>query len=134
RQSPPPRQPPITRPDHRSDQQLPHNAMTLPAEDGQTVSFALDGISYEIDLRPENADKLRSALVDFVAAARKTGGRAKRTPTAGAVLRRPASEGRNKEQTKAIRDWARGNGHELADRGRIPASVIDAFEAAHRTG
>ncbi|WP_367133276.1 Lsr2 family protein [Saccharothrix sp. HUAS TT1] len=102
-----------------------------PAEDGQTVSFALDGVTYEIDLKPGNADKLRSALADFVAAARKTGGRTKRN-TAAPGARRPAPDARNKEQTKAIREWARSNGHELADRGRIPANVIEAFEAAHR--
>ncbi|MEV8440453.1 Lsr2 family protein [Actinosynnema sp. NPDC051121] len=103
-----------------------------PAEDGQTVSFALDGVTYEIDLKPKNADKLRGALADFVAAARKTGGRAKRGTAAAPGTRRPAPDTRNKEQTKAIREWARSNGHELADRGRIPASVIEAFEAAHR--
>ncbi len=102
-----------------------------PAEDGQTVSFALDGVTYEIDLKPKNADKLRSALADFVAAARKTGGgRAKRR--AATTTRQVVAEARTKEQTKAIREWARSNGHELADRGRIPASVIEAFEAAHR--
>ncbi|MGM1060538.1 histone-like nucleoid-structuring protein Lsr2 [Saccharothrix sp. Mg75] len=103
-----------------------------PAEDGQTVSFGLDGVSYEIDLRPQNADRLRDALADFVAGARKLGGRPKRA-VAGAPVRRPGSEARNKEQTKAIREWARKNGHDLADRGRIPAGVIDAFEAAHRS-
>ncbi|QQQ75477.1 Lsr2 family protein [Saccharothrix sp. 6-C] len=103
-----------------------------PAEDGQTITFGLDGITYEIDLKPQNADKLRAGLADFVAAGRKTGGRAKRGAAAAPGVRRPASDARNKEQTKAIREWARSNGHELADRGRIPASVIEAFEAAHR--
>jgi hypothetical protein len=103
-----------------------------PAEDGQTITFALDGVTYEIDLKPKNADNLRSALADFVAAARKTGGRAKRSTAAAPGARRPAPDARSKEQTKAIREWARSNGHELADRGRIPAHVIEAFEAAHR--
>ena len=102
-----------------------------PAEDGQTVTFGLDGVTYEIDLKPKNADKLRSTLADFVAAARKTGGRAKRSTAAVPGVRRPAPDARSKEQTKAIREWARTNGHELADRGRIPASIIEAFEQAH---
>ena len=104
-----------------------------PAEDGQTVVFALDGVSYEIDLHPRNADRLRDALADYIAGARKTGDRAaKRAATTGLAPRRLAPETRNKEQTRAIRDWARGNGHDLADRGRIPTHVIEAFEAAHR--
>ncbi|GAA3458591.1 MULTISPECIES: histone-like nucleoid-structuring protein Lsr2 [Saccharothrix] len=103
------------------------------AENGQTVSFGLDGVAYEIDLRPQNADRLRDALAGFVANARRTGGRTRRTAAAGAPVRRPGSEVRNKEQTKAIREWARKNGHDLADRGRIPASVIEAFEVAHRS-
>ncbi|MFE9751386.1 Lsr2 family protein [Saccharothrix saharensis] len=99
-------------------------------DDGETVSFGLDGVSYEIDLRPDNAAKLRDSLADYVAGARRSGHREKRR--ASATTRRVVAEARTKEQTKAIRDWARSNGHELADRGRIPASVLEAFEAAHR--
>lgn len=97
------------------------------AEDISTVSFALDGVSYEIDLTEANAEKLRSGLEEFVNSARRIGGRVKRgtSPT-----KRPGSPA-SREQTKAIRDWARQNGFELSDRGRIPANVIDAFEAAH---
>jgi hypothetical protein len=101
-----------------------------PTEDGQTISFALDGVTYEIDLREENATKLRDTLADFVASARKTGGRVKRGTATG--TRRVVAEARTKEQTKAIRDWARNNGHDLSDRGRIPTNIIEAFEAAHR--
>ncbi len=103
-------------------------------EDVSTVMFALDGVSYEIDLREVNAAKLRDSLQDFVNSARRTGGRIKRGVTpAQAVQSTPArpTETRSKEQTKAIREWARKNGHDLADRGRIPANVIEAFEASH---
>ncbi|MET0134418.1 MAG: Lsr2 family protein [Kibdelosporangium sp.] len=97
------------------------------AEDISTVTFGLDGAAYEIDLTGGNADKLRASLADFVNAARRTGGRVKRgTAVKGAVT--PAA---GREQTKAIRDWARQNGHDLSDRGRIPSSVIAAFEEAH---
>ncbi|MFJ8963311.1 Lsr2 family protein [Lentzea sp. NPDC102401] len=99
------------------------------AEDVETVSFGLDGISYDIDLRPDNAAKLRDGLAAFVASARRTGGR---TRKAVSTTRTIVAESRTKEQTKAIREWARANGHSLADRGRIPTSVIEEFEKAHR--
>lgn len=102
-----------------------------PTEDGQTVSFALDGVTYEIDLKPANADKLREVLAVFVGSARRVGGRSKRGTAAAPGARRPAADARSKEQTRAIREWARQNGHDLADRGRIPAGVIQEFEAAH---
>jgi hypothetical protein len=102
------------------------------AEDIETVQFALDGVTYEIDLTEKNSSKLRDGLAEFVASARRTGGRAKRGGVVSAVSRKPSADGRSKEQTRAIREWAKTNGHELADRGRIPASVIEAFEAAHR--
>ena len=102
-------------------------------EDVSTVSFSLDGVSYEIDLREVNANKLRNSLQDFVDSARRTGGRIKKGVTPAQVASAPArpTDARSKEQTKAIREWARKNGHDLADRGRIPANVIEAFEASH---
>ena len=103
-------------------------------EDVSTVSFALDGVSYEIDLREANAAKLRNSLQDFVDSARRTGGRIKRGATpaqAPAPVQAKPSDARSKEQTRAIREWAKKNGHDLADRGRIPANVIEAFEASH---
>jgi hypothetical protein len=101
-----------------------------PVEDGETVTFALDGVIHEIDLHPENASKLRDSRAGFVAGARRTSGRAKRR--AATTTRRVVAEARTKEQTKAIRNRASSNGHELADRGLIPASIIGAFEQAHR--
>ena len=98
------------------------------SEDVSTVTFGLDGVTYEIDLNDEHAGVLRSRLLDFISSARRTGGRAKRT-VAPANLSRATSNGRSREQTQAIREWAKKNGHEVADRGRIPASIIEAFEA-----
>ena len=99
-----------------------------------TVSFAIDGRAYEIDLSEDNAARLRDSLASFVAAARKSGG-------AGAAggRRAPkmtASSGRrpqplDREQTAAIRAWARQNGHQVSERGRISKTVVDAFQAAH---
>ncbi|PPK66393.1 Lsr2 family protein [Actinokineospora auranticolor] len=97
------------------------------SDDIRSVEFSLDGVQYEIDLTETNAQRLRDELADFVAAARRTGGRIKR-PVLPAGAR---PEGRSKEQTKAIRDWARRNGHDISERGRIPSAVVEAFEAAH---
>ena len=98
------------------------------SEDISTVSFSLDGADYEIDLTEENADSLRSTLEEFIEAARRTGGRIKRN--AGTTKTAPSRPASSREQTKAIREWARQNGFELADRGRIPANVIEAYEEA----
>ncbi|UVS78423.1 Lsr2 family protein [Actinokineospora sp. UTMC 2448] len=98
-------------------------------EDISTVSFALDGISYDIDLSTSNATRLRTELGEFISAARRTGGRVKRgggtQTTSGG-----SGESRSKEETKAIREWARQNGHDISERGRIPGSVIEAYESA----
>lgn len=101
-------------------------------EDIETVQFGLDGVTYEIDLGQKNAAQLRDVLTDFVANARRIGGRAKRGGAVTGVGTKSSAAGHTKEQSKAIREWAKANGHELADRGRIPASVVEAFELTHR--
>ena len=88
----------------------------------ETVSFGLDGKSYEIDLSSKNAEKLRGALADYVAAARKPGGG--RKASAASVARRPAVDC---EQNQVIREWARNKGMKVNDRGRIPSEVVDAY-------
>ena len=98
-----------------------------------TVSFAIDGRAYEIDLSEDNAARLRESLASFVAAGRKSGGSA---ATGRRAPKMTASSGRrpqplDREQTAAIRAWARQNGHEVSDRGRISKAVLDAFQAAH---
>ena len=89
----------------------------------QTVSFALDGTSYEIDLNDKNAAGLRDALATYVGHARKVSG-ARRG-------RRSAASSSNGHSAKEIRDWARSNGQKVPERGRIPGDVREAFEAAH---
>jgi hypothetical protein len=88
----------------------------------ETVTFGLDGVSYEIDLSKKNAAKLRDHLALFVGSARKTGGRRRR----GAGVRTGPVSG----TTADIREWARANGYEVSDRGRIPAEIRAAYEAA----
>ena len=99
-----------------------------------TVSFGLDGRVYEIDLSDDNAARLRDSLASFIAAARTGGGPAttgsrraqKMTASSG-----PRPQALDREQTAAIRAWARQNGHQISDRGRISKTVVDAFQAAH---
>lgn len=86
----------------------------------ETVTFALDGAEYEIDLSNANAGNLRDSLAPWLAHARKTGGRRKR----GAKL----ASGSN---TSDIRAWAVANGYEVSSRGRVSADIREAYEKAH---
>ena len=97
-----------------------------------TVAFALDGKSYEIDLSDENAARLRDGLAAFVAAARRSGSSGRRGRAARSAAEAPAAPARtDREVTAAIRNWARENGHEVSERGRIPKAVVEAYHAAH---
>jgi len=89
----------------------------------ETVEFGLDGVTYEIDLASKNATKLRNDLKRWVEAGRRVGGRRRGRSGSG----RGAMD---REQSAAIREWARRHGHNVSTRGRIPADVIDAFHAA----
>src|SRR3954451_13652941 len=94
----------------------------------ETVSFSLDGTNYEIDLSEKNAQELRNAFSRYVQAARKVGRGSGRA--SGGGRSRATGGGRvDREQAGAIREWARKNGHAVSDRGRIPASVVEAYEA-----
>ncbi len=104
-------------------------------EDGETVQFGLDGVTYEIDLSGENAAELREALSGYVEHARRVSGRGRSSGSGGGNSRRSggssSSGRRGAAETQAIRAWAQENGHKVSDRGRIPASVIEAYEAEH---
>lgn len=92
----------------------------------ETVEFGLDGSTYHIDLSKPNAGKLRESLSDYVSNARKASARRK----ASLPVRRSSGSGRasvDREQNAAIREWARKNGYNVSDRGRIPAEVLDAY-------
>lgn len=95
-------------------------------EADETVSFALDGAEYEIDLSTSNATELRNALAPWLAHARKTGGR-KRSRVTGS--RAPATD--SSGSTSDIRAWAVENGMDVSSRGRISAEVREAYERAH---
>ncbi|MDA3629289.1 Lsr2 family protein [Saccharopolyspora oryzae] len=93
-----------------------------------TVEFALDGVSYAIDLSADNAAKLRDSLASFVANARKTGGRKRTAAKPGKASSTPSTADR--ERNQAIREWARNQGMQVSDRGRIPAEIVEAFDNA----
>ncbi len=98
----------------------------------ETVEFSLDGVTYEIDLSSDNAAKLRDQLDVWVTHARRTSGR-RRTKAIAPVA--PAPKGRasaDREQSAAIRDWARRNGHKVSARGRISAEITEAYNKAKK--
>lgn len=89
----------------------------------ETVTFALDGVSYEIDLSDANAQKLRDDFASWTGHARRSG-------TARSTKRRGGG-GSKRNDLAAIREWARANGHSVSDRGRISAEVQAAYDKAH---
>jgi|SRR5579859_1785600 len=96
-------------------------------EAAETVTFALDGSSYSIDLSERNAASLRDALAVYVANAR----RGTRGPGRPAGPRRGRGTRSDREQTQAIREWARKNGYKIGEKGRIPATVQEAYHSNH---
>lgn len=97
--------------------------------DQPTLCFGWDGNEYTIDLTSKEAEKFHKAIEPYLNAATKvSGGRnrstAKRATTA-------SSSGRSSEDLAAIREWAKANGHEVAERGRIKKEILEAYDAAH---
>ncbi|TMR00802.1 Lsr2 family protein [Actinomadura soli] len=91
-------------------------------EADETVAFSIDGASYEIDLSGANATKLRDSLKPFVEKSRKAGTGSRRRRQRGASSR---------ERSAEIRAWAKNNGIKVNERGRIPAHVIEQYEASN---
>ena len=93
----------------------------IPTGRGETIEFALDGTTYEIDLTSKNAAALRKSFAAYIAAGRRVknsrGVRVKRIQVGA--------------DTRTVKEWARANGFEVNDRGRIPARIREAFEAAN---
>lgn len=90
----------------------------------ETVTFSLDGSSFEIDLSKKNAAALRKAMTEFV----ENGRRVKATSTSAA--RRRHRRG-SKSTPALIREWATGQGITMSSRGRIPAEVVARYELAN---
>ncbi|MFI6079219.1 Lsr2 family protein [Actinoplanes sp. NPDC051343] len=93
----------------------------------RTLEFGFDGVNYTIDLSDKNVGKLRKALDPYLAAATRVG----RTGASGRIASRAeaAPNRASREQNQAIREWAAKNGYEVSERGRIPASIAEAFHA-----
>jgi hypothetical protein len=96
----------------------------LEVGEGETVLFSLDGIAYEIDLSDANAAALRDAMAPYVSAARRISSARSAAPA------RPRVRSTSTRDLTAIREWAKANGHQVSERGRVAASVIDAYDAA----
>ena len=96
--------------------------------DVRTVKFGFEGSHYEIDLGPQNHDKLALALAPFISAARKESA-ARRSAIASARAKAPtAAEQRAFNQR--VRDWAKQQGEDVSERGRVPGKLIEAYLAA----
>ena len=98
------------------------NSAWREASTSNTISFAFEGKEYSIDLSDDNAEAFREAVAPYIDAGHRVTGSKSKTS------RKTATTSGN---TKAIREWARNNGYEVSDRGRIPADVADAYAAAN---
>ncbi len=100
---------------------------------GETVLFSLDGAAYEIDLTDDNAASLREAFAPYIAAGRSV---STRSASSTRTTSSRSSGGVRKQRRSGqrdyapVREWAAQNGYTLSERGRIPAAVLDAYDAA----
>jgi hypothetical protein len=92
-------------------------------EGSETITFGLDGSSYEIDVCEDHGAQLRDAFAPFVGAARSAAPAARRG--------RPAARAATDDRVAAIREWGRSHGHQVSERGRLSAALVAAYEAAH---
>ena len=99
----------------------------------ETVPFALDGPEYEIDLSGEHAEQLREALSRYIVSARRAGGggAGRRGGRRGSGTTSSSPSSSDRQRTAEIRQWAREQGMEINQRGRIPKQVMEAYDAAH---
>ena len=94
----------------------------LAAEDVNVVEFAVDGVTYSMDVSTANREKFEEALARYIAVAR----RVQRTSS-----RRAPQSTNSPERNRAIREWAQANGLQVSDRGRIPQNIVDQYDEAH---
>ena len=87
-----------------------------------TVRFGLDGTDYEIDLSSTHSEELHTVLAGYVTHARKAGGTARRGPR--------GRRGAEPLESRKVREWARAEGIDIRERGRVPAEVIEKYKAA----
>jgi hypothetical protein len=109
-----------------------HEVTSLTDETVAEREFAIDGTAYVIHLSDENYAEMCAELADYIKAARTVGGKRGPGRKATAVSAPAASDkpvSMDREQSKAIRDWARRNGYPMSERGRIPVEVTRAYNA-----
>lgn len=94
------------------------------SEATETVRFSLDGVWYEIDLNPGNAERIRSVMEEWVRCARRTGAAPSKSASETIGRRKRESDSDN----AAIREWARAHGHDIGGHGRIPADMRALYE------
>jgi hypothetical protein len=98
----------------------------------ETVTFALDGVSYEIDLSAANASKLRDTFAPYVGHARRAGSSSgRRSSGRRSSSRRANGSASGGPSAREVREWARSNGYNLSDRGRVSSEIRAAYDAAH---
>ncbi|KNX35915.1 histone-like nucleoid-structuring protein Lsr2 [Luteipulveratus halotolerans] len=90
------------------------------SEAAESLTFGLDGVTYEIDLSASNADQMRHSFEGWIANARRVGGRKNSSRTS------------RRDELHKVREWARANGHTVSDRGRVSQDIQDAYDKAHR--
>ncbi|WP_315769500.1 histone-like nucleoid-structuring protein Lsr2 [Rhodococcoides kroppenstedtii] len=100
-------------------------------DDGEHIVFAVDGVDYEIDLGPNNAAEFRRTLAPYLEHATRVSSPARSTARRRTTTESTGRRRRSPESARALRDWAAGAGYTLSPRGRIPAEVQQAYEAAH---
>lgn len=94
----------------------------------ETVAFALDGTSYEVDLNAANAAALREVLAPYIGVARRT---SRARPTAPRPARAPRRRAVEEPTPAQIREWGREHGFAVSARGRVSAELAEAYAAAH---
>lgn len=92
----------------------------------ETVSFSLDSVNYEIELSNANAEAFREVLAPYIEKSRRVA-----RANGRQAARRANGGGGSKRDTADVRQWARENGHDVSERGRIPFEVLEAYDAAH---
>lgn len=103
----------------------------LSEDEVHTVNFGWNGSAYEIDLSKANADKLEKILKPYVDAGRRVSGGRGRPKGSANHSRTGSGSGRGPEELAIIRAWLRKKGHEVSDRGRIKAELVELYDQAH---
>jgi hypothetical protein len=102
-------------------------------DSGETIEFAVNGVEYVIDLKAKNATEFHRKLDYYIEHSTRVGGRKRKpSPAAAATTAKTGTPAtRDPAQTRAIRQWAADEGYEISDRGRIPAAIEEAYNAAN---